>query len=157
MHLRNTQILIQIFTICIRILPQTTSFLQYIGYMFLNGPFGFRWLNDILGTLFCYHHQLRCIHPSHCFNISRWLCASGGCAIIVSHLLHIYPGNIGILLPVLMCRLRCIQMIRYILACLWVVSDCMHIILSHYNLCANLSEGIEILACLSTICYRGCI
>ena len=58
-----------------------------------------------------------CAKCWHCCHIFPWLCVWDGCSIIFCHLLHIYPGNTGILFPLLMFSLSYLQMIGYIMAC----------------------------------------
>ena len=120
-----------------------------------NCPFELRWLKEYIHNPSYYHHQSGSIQLSHCCHIFPWLCVWDGCTIIFCHLLHIYPGNTGNLFPFLMFSLWYLQMIGYIMTCRSCV--CLQITPSQYHHYADLSEGIELLKCLSGLCCRVCV
>ena len=74
-------------------------------------------------------------------HIFPWLCAWDVCYIIFCHLLHIHSGKTGILFSLLLCSLWWVQ----------ILFVCLYITPSHYHHCANLSEEIELIKCLSDI------
>ena len=88
-----------------------------ITFLYITGPFEFRWLKEYSHNPSYYHHQIGSIHLSHCCHIFPWLCVWDGCTIIFCHLLHIYPGNTGTLFPLLMFSLWYMQTIGYIMTC----------------------------------------
>ena len=83
----------------------------------------------------------------------KWLCDWDGCSIICCRF-HIYPGKArfcGFLL--LRSLMRCAN--NWVHYDTMVVFVCLHIILPHYHKYAELSEGIELLKCLSgTFCLE---
>ena len=74
-------------------------------------------------------------------HIYPWLCAWDVCYNIFCHLLHIHSGKTGILFSLLLCSLWWVQ----------ILFVCLYITPSHYHHCANLSEDIELIKCLSDI------
>ena len=78
-------------------------------------------------------------------HIFPWLCARDVCYIIFCHLLHIHSGKTGILFSLLLCSLWWVQ-----------IFVCLYITPSHYHHCANLSEDIELIKCLSDTFCRVC-
>ena len=72
------------------------TFLHIWGCMCWTGPFEFRWLKEYIHNPSYYHHQIGSIHLSYCCHIFPWLCVWDGCTIIFCHLLHIYPGKLGL-------------------------------------------------------------
>ena len=73
--------------------------------------FELRWLKRYVRNPSYNHHQIGSINLSHYCHIFPWLCVWGGCTIIYCNILHIYPGNTGTLLPILMWSLWYMQMI----------------------------------------------
>ena len=80
-----------------------------------TGPFHFRWLRGYIHSS-CYYHQIGSINLTH-YHIFLWLCAWDVCYIIFCHLLHIHSGKTVILFSSLLCRLWCVQIFGYVLAC----------------------------------------
>ena len=87
------------------------------GGMCSTGPFQYRWLKGYIYSSSYYHHQIGCIHLSHCYHIFPWLCAWDVCYIIFCHLLHIRSGKTGNLFSLLLCSLWWVQIVGHILAC----------------------------------------
>ena len=79
-------------------------------------------------------------------HICPWLCAWDVCYIIFCHLLHIHSRKTGILFSLLLCSLWWVQ----------ILFVCLYITPSHFHHCANLSEDIELIKCLSDIFCRVC-
>ena len=78
-------------------------------------------------------------------HIFPWLqCAWDVCYIIFCHLLHIHSGKTGMLFSILLCSLWWVQ----------ILFVCLYITPSHYHHCANLSEDIELIKCLSDMICR---
>ena len=120
-----------------------------------TGPFEFRWLKEYIHNPSYYHHQIGSIHLSHCCRIFRG-CVSEIVTIIFCHLLHIYLGNTGTLFLLLMFSQWYLQTIGYIMAC----RSCSFVCRLHHLIIITmhfLSEGIELLKCLSGICCRVCV
>ena len=114
-----------------------------------TGPFQYRWLKGYIYSSCYYHHQIGSIHLSHCYHIFPRLCAWDVCYIIFCHLLHTRPGKIGrefgfiIIVQFMMsANIRIRFGLQIVLVCLYSTP-------SHYHHCANLSEGIELIKCLS--------
>ena len=70
-----------------------------------------------------------------------WLCIWDVCYIIFCPLLHMHSGKTGILFSLVLCSLWWVQ----------ILFICLYITPSHYHHCANLSEDIELIKCLSDI------
>ena len=117
-----------------------------------TGPFQFRWLRGYIHSSCYYHHQIGSINLTH-YHIFPWLCAWDVCYIIFC---HIHSGKTGILFSLLLCRLWGVQIFGYVLACRSCSFVCTLHHLSHYHHCANLSEDIELMKCLSDIFCRVC-
>ena len=85
-------------------------------------PFKLIWSRGYICNSFYYHHQIGRINLSHCFNIFPWLCVWSGCTVIFSQFLYIYiyvylyPGKSGLLFPLLLHSLPCVQILEYIKA-----------------------------------------
>ena len=117
-----------------------------------TGPFQFRWLKGYIYNWCCYHHQIGSIDLSHSY-IFPWLCAWDVCYIIFchllhiqSHLLHIHSRTNGILFSLLLDSANNRTHFG-----LQIVFVCLYIAPFHFHHCANLSEDIEIIKCLSDI------
>ena len=82
--------------------------------------------------------------------IFPWLCAWDICYTIFCHLLHIHSGKIRIFFSLLLCSLWRVQIVGYVFVCLYITP-------SHYRHCANLSEDIVLIKCLSYIFCRACV
>ena len=125
--------------------------------MWSTGPFQYRWLKGWIYSSCYYHHQIGSIHLSNCYHIFPWLCASDFCFIIFCHLLHcIRSGKktrefVFIIIVQFMISVN--SRIRFGLQ---IVLVCLYSTPSHYHHCANLSEDIELIKCLSDIFCRVC-
>ena len=112
------------------------------------------WLKGYIYSSCYYHHQIGSIHLTHCYHIFPWLCAWDVCYIIFCHLLHIRSGKSGICFNfIVQFMLSANIWIRFGLQ---IVLVCLYSTPSHYHHCANLSEGIELIKCLSVIFCRVC-
>ena len=96
----------------------------------ITGPFEFRWSKGYIYNSSYYLNQIGSIILPLCYHIFLWLCAWSGCNIICCRF-HISLEN-----------LFCVFYICLIFICL-------HTKLPHYNHYADISEGIELLKCLS--------
>ena len=95
-----------------------------------------------------YHRQIGSIHLSHCYHIFPWLCAWDVCYIIFCHLLHIRSGKTGNLFFIIIVQFMVSANIGIRFG-LQIVLVCLYSTPSHYHHCENLSEGIELIKCLS--------
>ena len=105
------------------------------GCMCSTGPFQYRWLKGYIYSSCYHHHQIGSIHLSHCYHIFPWLCAWDVFIIIVQFMMS---AN---------------SRIRF---ALHIVLVCLYNTPSHYHHCAELSEDIELIKCLSDIFCRVC-
>ena len=120
-----------------------------------TGPFQYRWL--IYSSCY-FHHQIGCIHLSHCYHIFPWLCASDVCYIIFCHVLHIRSGKTGNLFSLLLCSLWWVQISWYVLPCrsysfVCTVHHLIIIIVQNYLKTLNLLNACQIyfIECVSKI------
>ena len=124
------------------------------GCMTSTCPFTYRWLKGYIYSS-CYHHQIGSIHISHCFHIFSWLCAWDVCYIIFCQLLYIHSRKMGNLFSFVLCSLRWVQIVGYVLA--WrsysFVCALHHLIII---IVQTLSEDIELIKCLSDMICRVC-
>ena len=134
-------------------IPHISLSLLYIGLYVFNWPISV-WVIERIFHSPCYHHnQIGSINLTHSYYIFLWLCAWDVCYHISYHLLHIHFRKTRISFPLLLCSL---WWVGYVLACLLIVSVCLHITPSHYHHSANLTEYIENMKCLSDIFCRVC-
>ena len=117
-----------------------------------TGPFQYRWL--IYSSCY-FHHQIGCIHLSHCYHIFPWLCAWDVCYIIFCHVLHIRSGN---LFSLLLCSLWWVQISWSVLPCrsysfVCTVHHLIIIIVQNYLKTLNLLNACQIyfVECVSKI------
>ena len=124
------------------------------GRMCSTGQFQYRWLKGYIYSLCYYHHQIGSIHLSHCYHIFR------GCvpAMFVTSNYVTYciytpgkPGFFSIIFVQFMMSAN--SRIRFGLQIVFV---CLYITPTHYHHCANLSEDIEPIKCLSDKFCRLC-
>ena len=106
----------------------------------------------------CYHHrQIGNISLTHCHTFP-WLCAWDVCYIIFCHWLQIHSGKTGILFSLVLCSLRWVQLVGYVLACRSCSFVCIlhHLIITivqTYLKTLNLSKACQIyfVECVSKI------
>ena len=121
--------------------------------------------SSLLPRSLCYNPFRRHINLSHCYHIFPWLCVWGGCTIImlsVSHThtyiyiyIYIYPGKAVFCIFNYRCSLMmCAN--NQVHHGLMVVYSYLHTTPPHYHHYADLSEGIELLKCLSDIFCLEC-
>ena len=116
------------------------------GCMYSTGPFQYRWLKGYISRS-CYHHQIGSIHLSHCYHIFPWLCAWD-----VTYCIYV-PGKLEICYHYHCAIYDANIQIRFSLQILFV---CLYRTPSNYHHCANSSEDIELIKCLSVIFCRVC-
>ena len=116
-----------------------------------TGPCQYRWLKGYIYSSCYYHHQIGSIQLTHCYHIFR------GCgpemfvtSYSVTYCIYI-PGKPGIF-SLLLSSLWWMQIFGYVLAC----GSSSFVCTVHHHHCANLSEGIERIKCLSEIFCRVC-
>ena len=117
-------------------------------------PSSSRWLKGYIYSSCYYHHQIGNIHLSHYFHIFPWLCAWDVCYIIFCVYCIYLPGKPGICFIIIV-QLMMSTNIRIRFG-LQIILVCLYSTPSHYYHCANLSEGIELIKCLSDIFCRVC-
>ena len=124
------------------------------GCIYSTGPFQLRWLKGYLHSSCYYHHQIGSIHLSHCYHIFPWLCAWD---VVTSYSVTycIYNPGKPVICYHYYCAVydECKYSDTFGLADLFV---CLYITPSHYHHCANVSEDIELIKCLSDIVCRVC-
>ena len=125
------------------------------GCMYSTGPFQYRWLKGYIYSSCYYHHQIGSIHLSHCYHIFPWLCVWDACYIIFCYLLYIHSGKTVefVFIIIVQFMMSANSWIRFGLK---IVLVYLYITPSHYHHCANLSEDIELIKCLSDIFCRVC-
>ena len=124
------------------------------GCMCSTGQCQYRWLKGYIYSSGYYHHQIGSIHLSHCYHIF------GGCvpemfviSYAVTYCIYV-PGKPGICFHYYCavydeCKYSDTFGLQIVLVCLNSAP-------SHYHHCANLSEGIELIKCLSDKFCRVC-
>ena len=124
-----------------------------------------RWLKGYIYSSCYYHHKIGSIHLSHCFHIFPWLCAWDVCYMIFCHLLYIHSGKTGNFFSLVLCSLRWVQIVGYVLVhrSYSFVCTLHHLIiwrhwtykmLVRYNL-SSVWEKLSIFSQLSIIQYVG--
>ena len=118
-----------------------------------TGTFQFTWLKGYIYSSCYYHHKIGSIHRSHCYHMFLWLCAWFTFHIIFCYLLHIHSGKTGNLFSLSLCSsvYAKVQIFGYVLDTFLACT-----LYSHYHHCANLSEDIELIKCVSYIFCRVC-
>ena len=119
------------------------------GCMCSTGPLQYRWLKRYIYSSCYYHHQIGSIHLSHCYHIFR------GCvpemfvtSYSVTHCIYI-PGKPGfVFIIIVQFMMSANSRIRFALQ---IVLVCLYSTPTHYHHCAELSEDIELIKCLSDI------
>ena len=121
-----------------------------------TGPFQFRWLKGCIYSACYYHNQNGSINLAHCYHIFPWLCAWDVCYITFCHLLYIHSGitRIFVFIIIVQFMMSSNSRMRFDLQIAFV---CLYIASSFYHHCANLSEDIELIKCLSDIFCRVCV
>ena len=122
--------------------------LQYMGLYVFNWPISVRWLKGYIYSSCYYHHQIGIIHLSHCFLFFI-------CYIIFCHLLQIQSGKTRkfVFIIIVQFMMSAYSRIRFALQ---IVLVCLYSTPSHDHHCANLSEDIELMKCLSDTFCRVC-
>ena len=132
-----------------------TSYSHYNiwGCMCSTGPFQYRWLKWYIYSSGYYHYQIESIHLSHCYHIfSVVVCLRCLLHHILLLIAYTYRENrefAFIIIVQLMINVN--HRIRFVLKIVFV---CLYITPFHYHHCANLSEDIELIKCLSDIFCR---
>ena len=118
-----------------------------------TGPFQHRWLKVYIYSSCYYHHQIGSIHLSHCY-IFRG-CVSK-CLLHHIMLLTAYTFRENrefVFIIIVQLIMSANGWIRFGLKIVFIY---LYITPSHYHPCANLSEDIEFIKCLSYIFCRVC-
>ena len=141
---------------------QTWCFMQMLRRNTITLAFTFKlwslcciWRTNKCKITCYYYHQIGSIHISHCFHICPRLCVWDVCYTIFCHLLYIHSGKTGNLFSLILCSLRWVQIVGYVLACRSYSFVCTlhHLIII---IVQTLSEDIELIKCLSDIICRVC-
>ena len=119
-----------------------------------NGPFQFKWLRGYIHSSCYHHHQIGSINLAH-YHVFPWLCAWDVCYIKFCHLLHIHSGKKRdfVFIIIVQFMMSANSRIRFGLQIVFV---CLYITPSQYHHCANVSEDIEHIKCMSDIFCRVC-
>ena len=133
-----------------------TSYFHYNiwGCMSSTGPFQYKWLKGFIYSSCYYHHQIGSIHLSHCYIFSVVVCLR----CLLHHILLLIAYTIRenrefVFISIVEFTMSANNRILFVLKIVFV---CLHITPSHYHHCANLSEDIELIKCLSYIFCRVC-
>ena len=121
-----------------------------------TGLFQYRWLKGYIYSSCYYHHQIGSNHLSHCYHIFPWVCAWDVWLLhhILSLIAYTFRENrVFVFIIIVQFMMRANSWIRFGLQIVFV---CFNITPSHYH-CANLSEDIEPIKCLSDIFCRVCV
>ena len=124
------------------------------GFMCSTGPFQFRWLRGCMHSSYYYHHQIGSINLTHSYHIFPWLCAWNVYYFIFCHYSVAYTFRENrdfVFIIAVQFMMSANSWIRFGLLIVFV---CLYITPSHYHHCANLSEDIEFIKCLSDIFCR---
>ena len=143
--------------VCMLLVLSITSYFHYNiwGYMCSTSPFQYRWLKGYIYSSCYYHHQIGSIHLSHCYHIFPWLCVWD---VLSKHILlliaYTFRENREFVFTIFVqFMMSANNRIRFVLKIVFV---CSSITPSHNHHCANLSEDIELIKCLSDIFCRVC-
>ena len=125
------------------------------GCICSTGPFQFRWLKGYIHSSCYYHHQIGSINLTHSYHIFPWLCAWD---VFWHHILSLIAYTFRenrdfVFIVIVQFMMSANSWTRFGLLIVFV---CLYITPSHYHHCANLSEDIELIKCLSDIFCRVC-
>ena len=135
----------------ILVLSITFHYHCYIwGCMCSTGPFQFRGLKGYIHSSCYYHHQIGSISLTHSYHIFPWLCAWD---VFLHHVLSLIAYTFRenrdfVFIITVQFMMSANGWIRFGLLIVFV---CLYITPSHYHHCANFSEDIELIKCLSDI------
>ena len=120
-----------------------------------TGPFQYRWLNGYIYSSCYYHNQIGSIHLSHCYHIfAVVVCLRCLLHHMLSLIAHTFRENREFVFIIMVqFMMSANNRIRFGLQ---IVLVCLYSTQSHYHHCANLSEDIELIKCLSDIFCRVC-
>ena len=127
----------------------------YIWDCMCTGPFQFRWLKGCIHSSCYYHNQIGSINLTHCYHMfSVVVCLRSLLHHILSLIAYTFQENRDfVFIIVMQFMISANSRTRFGLQ---VVFVCLYITTAHYHLCANLSEDIELIKCLSDIFCRVC-
>ena len=113
------------------------------------------WLKGFIYSSCYYHHQIGSIHISHCYHIfSLVVCLRCLLHHILLLIAYTFRENREfVFIIIVQFMMSTSNRIRFVLKIVFV---CLYITPSHYHHCANLSEDIELIKCLSDIFCRVC-
>ena len=137
------------------VLSITLYFLYNIwACMCSTGPFQYRRLKGYIYSSCYYHHQIGSIHLSHCYHISLVVCLRCLLRYTLSLIAYMFRENRNfVFIIIAQFMMSANSWIRFRLQIVFV---CLYSTQSHYHQCANLSEDIEFIKCLSDIFCRVC-
>ena len=117
-----------------------------------TGPFQYRWLKRYIYSSCYYHHQIGSIHLFHCFSVA--VCLRCLLHHILTLIAYTFPENRDFVFSIIVQFMRnANSRMRFGLQIVFIY---LYITPSHYHDCANLSEDIELIKCLSDIFCRVC-
>ena len=141
--------LVEVFSMLL-VLSITSNFHYNIwGCMCSTGPFQCMWLKGYIYSSCYYHHQIGSISPfallSYFAVVLCLRCLLHHILVLIAYTFRENQDFLGII-------------VQFIDGCfgLQIVFVCLYITPSHYHHCANLSDDIEIIKCLSDIFCRMC-
>ena len=129
--------------------------LKYIGLYVFIWPLQFSWLKGYIYRSCYYHHQVWSIHLSRCYHIffrgsvPEMFVSSYS----VTYCIYIPAKREFVVIIIARIMMSANSRIRFGLQIVFV---CLYITPSLYHHCANLSDDIEIIKCLSDIFCRVC-
>ena len=131
------------------VLSITFYFITIYGFLcVVESHFSSRWLKGYIYSSCYYHHQIGSIHLSHCYHIfSVVMCLRCLLHHILQLIAHTFWENREFVFIIsvqfmMSANIRIRFGLQIVLVCLYSTP-------SHYHQCANLSEGIELIKCLS--------
>ena len=117
--------------------------------------FSSRWLKGYIYSSRYYHHQIGSIHLSHCYHIfSVAVCLRCLLHHILSLIAYTFRENRECVFIIIVQFMMSANI--WTRLGLQIVLVCLYTTPSHYNQCANLSEGIVLIKCLSGIFCQVC-
>ena len=123
------------------------------GCMCSAGPCQFRWLKGYIHSSCCYHHKIGSINHTESYIFRGCMPEIFVASYSVTHCIYI-PGKQDFVFVIIVLFMMSAN--SRISFGLLIVFVCLYITPSHYHHCANLSEDIDFIKCLSDIFCRVC-